>query len=659
MVNVIDRDLLENKEEPDLQGRELSDDEKDRHVFMMEAVNGNPRVSRSTHIFDFVMEHTLGMANEAYVPEIDGLLGPEDEVAVNTETVGFGAPLVTEGGIGQPDEVIADPLRPGNYLDYRIRPHQELGKVAGNSPNEITPDNEQSRREKLLSSTYPWFPWNDRPYISQNELMQVPASSSSLMLREYSVVNTTTANPYDGGTDPTNPQSNDERLGHQHAPFGHLLNFMLSSPLPADTSGDDPTGAPNFSRILEFLQVPSRFVNTDTLLNPVEFSGLGAVPITSPEDPRVTLRPPFNRVSNFRDPGRVNLNTVSGRRVPATASAPPQIWSEVFDGIMHRLQDGERYLNGEVATAGHYGPAWRDVVLSRRGYAQFNANNLTTPVEKLTGAPDVLQFGLNRNFPTFFANPFRAPDAGDLVPLPNMVQVGVNASYLRAHPYNRGNDNVWGGAGEEGFSSQFPDDTREAGFNDDTLTTRTTELVPRDPNLPPPPPPLSPEDNRPLPNVFASATGGDAFSGIPLFSESLPSPQVDAERNPYFFYQPLTRMGNMVTTRSGVFAVWVTVGYFEVEPAPLWTNPDGSANTEVRARFGGDTGDEAALLRARELYDRVYPDGMQLGREMGIDTGNARRHRAFYIVDRTLPVAFKPGSDLNVEQMIRLRRRIE
>jgi hypothetical protein len=44
---------------------------------------------------------------------------------------------------------------------------------------------------------------------------------------------------------------------------------------------------------------------------------------------------------------------------------------------------------------------------------------------------------------------------------------------------------------------------------------------------------------------------------------------------------------------------------------------------------------------------------------MGIDTGNARRHRAFYIVDRTLPVAFKPGSDLNVEQMIRLRRRIE
>ena len=132
-------------------------------------------------------------------------------------------------------------------------------------------------------------------------------------------------------------------------------------------------------------------------------------------------------------------------------------------------------------------------------------------------------------------------------------------------------------------------------------------------------------------------------SSIPLFSESFSAPHVDAERNPHFFYQPLTRLGNLTTTRSGVFAVWITVAYFEVEPAPAWNDP----NTE--AKFGGD----------RALYDHVYPEGYQLGQEVGIETGNTRRHRGFYIVDRTLPVGFKPGEDLNVENIIRLRRRIE
>ena len=48
-----------------------------------------------------------------------------------------------------------------------------------------------------------------------------------------------------------------------------------------------------------------------------------------------------------------------------------------------------------------------------------------------------------------------------------------------------------------------------------------------------------------------------------------------------------------------------------------------------------------------------------LGREVGSDTGDVHRHRGFYIVDRSEPVGFKPGEDLNVERMIRLRRRIE
>jgi hypothetical protein len=109
----------------------------------------------------------------------------------------------------------------------------------------------------------------------------------------------------------------------------------------------------------------------------------------------------------------------------------------------------------------------------------------------------------------------------------------------------------------------------------------------------------------------------------------------------------MSRLGNLVTNRSGVFAIWITVGYFEVEKAPDWNDP------AVKDRFGGNTPESLAL------YNRVYPDGYMLGREVGSDTGDVRRARGFYIVDRTEEVGFKPGDDLNVERTIRLRRRIE
>ena len=55
----------------------------------------------------------------------------------------------------------------------------------------------------------------------------------------------------------------------------------------------------------------------------------------------------------------------------------------------------------------------------------------------------------------------------------------------------------------------------------------------------------------------------------------------------------------------------------------------------------------------------VYPDGYELGRELGIDTGEIERHRAFYIIDRTMPVGFQRGQDLNTEKAILVNRFIE
>ena len=88
-------------------------------------------------------------------------------------------------------------------------------------------------------------------------------------------------------------------------------------------------------------------------------------------------------------------------------------------------------------------------------------------------------------------------------------------------------------------------------------------------------------------------------------------PVTDYNRNSYFRYQALQQLGGVASTHSNVFAVWITVGYFAVSPA---TNPN------LKDSFG----------------NLVYPDGMQLGQELGSDQGDVIHHRAFYIFDRSL-----------------------
>ena len=90
---------------------------------------------------------------------------------------------------------------------------------------------------------------------------------------------------------------------------------------------------------------------------------------------------------------------------------------------------------------------------------------------------------------------------------------------------------------------------------------------------------------------------------------------------------PLQRLSNLLTTRSNVYAVWVTVGFFEVTPSP------------------------AGSVR--------HPDGFQLGQEIGSETGEIKRPRAFYIYDRSIPVGFEPGKDHNIDQGTLIKRFIE
>jgi hypothetical protein len=189
----------------------------------------------------------------------------------------------------------------------------------------------------------------------------------------------------------------------------------------------------------------------------------------------------------------------------------------------------------------------------------------------------MLQF--DASSPSFFTNPFRSPDAGDLVPLDVMRRAGVDCGLLR---------------------SVGP-----------TATTTGNKAL------------------------FAAITMGAG------------NEYRDSERNPYFQFQPMVRLDNLVTNRSNVYAVWVTIGFFEVEEAPIYND------------FRTTNGNLPDNAETQALYNRVYPDGYAFGREDGVDVGNTRRLRSFSIIDRTMMAGFEPGADHNVENVVRLRRRIE
>jgi hypothetical protein len=212
-----------------------------------------------THVLDQVLRHTYGYLNQPYHPYYTAATAPIPDV--------FPAPLQNRPNtfyIGAPA------LLPAGLPRYR--------------------------------HPFPWLTWNNRPFVSQYELVMVPKSRSSRLPYEFNIT----------------PPAGSTYAPGSAARFGHLLNFF-------ETSGTTPPAQPNgsnFYRLFELAHVPSRFVETDLYVNPYIFAGNG----TSGTD---YFHPPFNRISQYRDPGRINLNTIYDQGI--------------WNGIL----------------AGHAGPSWQ------------------------------------------------------------------------------------------------------------------------------------------------------------------------------------------------------------------------------------------------------------------------------------------------------------
>ncbi|HTN75229.1 MAG TPA: hypothetical protein VL096_08280, partial [Pirellulaceae bacterium] len=327
-------------------------------------------------------------------------------------------------------------------------------------------------------SAFPLLMWNNRPFNSVYELLNVPRSHSSTLLKDF-----------------TTPTAAVVPYNNAQFDYGHLFNFYFAPQTVTLQPGNPQIG--HFYRILDYLRVPSKFVESDSYF-----------PFAKGTTGGDYFNAPFNRYSNFRDPGLININTVYSE----------QTWNAILNGAT--------------------GPTFAELVASRRGYAG--------------GADQLLA---NNMYPTEFANPFRPSGFGQLAPITDMEQSDIECTLLR---------------------SKAPD---PAG------------------NTPPNAPPLLAADSSDPRNT-------DSYN--------------DVNRHAAFRQQTIERLSNTLTTRSNVYAVWVTIGYFEVESS----------------------------------------NGL-LGQELYSDTGEVKRHRGFYLIDRSIPVGFEPGENHNVDRSILLRRFIE
>ncbi len=442
---------------------------------------GTPR-SVARHVFAEPFDHTLGYVNSHFGQPLDPTVFPLPAYR--------GAP----GSVGNSDDHSGKCFRPNPFA---------------------------------------WLTWLNRPFANPLELMQVPATRSSRLLVSYenNAMGVPDLQPYQSG----------------QAPFGHLLSFF--SALPGHASSGQMKGVPteddedaspsehpasHLYRFFEYVHVPSRFIDSHIHTDPE---------LMDDSDEPHAFHPPYNHISTYREPGKINLDTIFGT-------------------------DG---------SCGEDSIVWWGLVNDRASvsYSLLELARRACPGDRSDFEPNAIPL------PTRFANPFRSFAGADLVPpvpgrdpeeddtlyLGQTIQEGVNATLLRS---------AVGLAG-----------------------------------------PLEPLDRR-----------------QPLFSVPTVAVSAAPAKSPFFQYQSLQRLSNLTTTRSNVYAVWMTLGYFYVIRHPVY-----------------DPGNA--------LHRQLYGDGYILGKEVGIHDGTAKRHRAFSVVDRSIPVGFIPGENLNTEKAILVRRFIE
>lgn len=464
-------------------------------------VNAMPTGNPSDPYFDYEM------LTEYICKATPNPILPRDSAA-NFTTLGYVNPQFSIRGF------IGTPANPNDYTypgDERY--------LAAPGPNVAT---------GLNFPLAPYFP--NRDFVNVMELTSVPISSPSGFMQDF-------------GIDLTSP-ANTKPL------FTHTLDFEdLATPVP--TVPTPPLGTKlTTGMLLEVLTTKNPWPDASKVENPAALVVPGFVAGTATPEQHAQqslfepFRAPLNFLPTYREPGKINLNTMTEdtvfRGLMFNAMTPDQASSNNwYDALTAKLTSTSM-------------PYWTEFQDLRRGFAL--STNATIP------QPNPY---LSATYPFEFAHPFKAASIYDKAP---PVTAPATMSYERASDAGL----LRHGAGVAMASLG-------------TTPNPQSRLFKADMN-----------------NIYPD--GGTA-GRVPF--------------NTYIRNYPASRLANLTTDRSSVFAIRVTLGYFEADAAG------------------------------------------NVGNEYGFDQGESKRHRAVYIIDRSIPVGYQPGQDINTDNVILLRRMIE
>ena len=349
---------------------------------------------------------------------------------------------------------------------------------------------------------FAWLFWPNRPYVTATELAFVPTTSPFTLLRWHTLGN------------------------GLPRPFSHLAGFFESATPTSPWNAISGRSSGSTDRSLwHFVHVPTPFPGLYTTISSTAAAGVNAASLTE-----LGLDVfPIRHLSSFREPGRINVNTIVDQRV----------WRGMFGAVTDR-NDLPNPTTTEPAC--EQLPGWRPTLF------------LTT--SGTGGTPCTSQLAFMQ-----------------LMPKP-----GENSS---------------------------PANTRTGGFLDNHVNEDRNGNGTLDPD----------EDvngNGVLDtgedtNSNGILDKGEDDNGNGLIDRN---DYRDTGRHAFFRYQTMNRLNNSVTTRSNVYAIWVTIGYFDANAPTVEVEP-------------------------------------------------VKRHRAFYIFDRSIPVGYEPGKNHNVLDAVLLRRIIQ
>ncbi|MGV3484441.1 MAG: hypothetical protein ACO1RT_08485 [Planctomycetaceae bacterium] len=558
----------------------------------------------------------------------------------------------------------------------------------GTDPGAATPD-EGRLLGFPIGVSYLMPSWLDRPFQSPYEIISVPATSQTRLHNDYSP-----------GT------QYDPAAGEKPIAFPYLLGFESNlGNYQATDAADLTTGAAatvnsqtaagfqsltgsraGFEQIFDLVDTGPVSFEQRRWLDPVQVQPITVSNITDAMFDRVTqtLRPPFNYIDRQRTPGKVNLNTTpdyirqaggySGHFSPATPdfqrpldageaphtpqtlAAPSPVATPAHMGVISSPTNrfagqpsdpanaggNVLYGNGSVyraLSAGHstfyelddepgspitmgafnqyersvdtrFGLGFKSFVESRRGYPTTYANRLGVfdPSNPYT---NFLNIDLDFRYPSRFVGMFSPASTSTLPSVQRYLRLDTAAatesmlrrthdmSLLRPHP---------------DFDERLVGAARRTAMGNMSEFMLAVEQTPASGVAIPVLQGVRNASNNGgtvAPEVAGLEMSMGKIGFIERSQPELHKNSTQLARDPFYRFQNVTRMSNLTTHHSNVFMIRMTVGYFVVDPAT------------------GALGEE--FLDPRNGY---------------------LRPRAFYLVDRSIPVAYEPGQQHNASNTI-------